>query len=171
VRPLWALHRTHHTDIDVDVTSTLRHHPLDVIVLNLVLAAGVAVFGIGASSVAVFAAMTPIVGIFAHARVRLPEGLERRLALVVQTPGLHRVHHSPNHPETDSNFGLGMTLWDRAFGTFNPPRPAGVVGLDTTDLATRQSVRAMLAEPWRPLVRASQAPAPADEHARPGQAG
>ena len=153
VGPFWAFHRTHHTDTDVDVTTSFRHHPFDVVVLNVLLAIAIAVAGIGATTVAIFAVTTPIFGLFTHARLRLPMELERRLARVVQTPGMHRVHHSPNQPQTDSNFGLIFSVWDRAFGTFNPPDPAGVAGLDTLDLTDRQSFGAMLAEPWRPLVK------------------
>lgn len=171
VRPLWALHRTHHTDVDVDGTTTFRQHPLDVVVLNLGMAATIAVAGIGATSVVLLAAAMPVVGLFAHARVRLPNRVERALALVVQTPGLHRVHHSPHHRETDSNLGLVLTLWDRMFGTYNPPNPAGPAGLDTVDLDRRQTVAAMLAEPWRPLVKDGLAARPAGRQAIAEQAG
>jgi sterol desaturase/sphingolipid hydroxylase (fatty acid hydroxylase superfamily) len=153
VRPFWAFHRTHHTDTDIDVTTSFRHHPFDIVLLNGLLAITVAAGGIGATTVAIAAVTTPIFGLFTHARIRLPAAVERRLARVVQTPGMHRVHHSPNQPQTDSNFGLILSVWDRVFGTFNPPDPAGVAGLDTVDLVDRQSVRAMLVEPWRPLAK------------------
>lgn len=151
--PLWALHRTHHTDVDVDFSTSLRFHPLDVVVLNLVLAATVAGAGIGAAALAVIAVTTPLLGVFAHARISLPPRLERALALVVQTPGLHRVHHAPDRPRTDSNFGLVLTVWDRLLGTYNAPDITCPTGLDTVDLPARQSIAAMLAEPWRPLVK------------------
>ena len=153
VRSLWAFHRTHHTDVDVDVTTSFRHHPFDIVALNLLLALAVAVGGIGATAVAAAAVTTSIFGLFTHARLRLPARWEHRLSSVVQTPGMHRVHHSPDQPQTDSNFGLILSVWDRAFGTFSPPDPACPVGLDTLDLDARQSFAAMLAEPWRPLVK------------------
>jgi sterol desaturase/sphingolipid hydroxylase (fatty acid hydroxylase superfamily) len=74
------------------------------------------------------------------------------MATVLQTPGTHRVHHAPELPLTDSNYGLVLSVWDRMLGTFSPPNPAQETGLDTADLADRQSVRAMLADPWRPTV-------------------
>ena len=153
VRPLWAAHRTHHTDTDVDISTTFRHHPLDVVALNLSTAAGVAVLGIGADALWVMAILTPLFGVAVHGRVRLPAAVERRISLVFQTPGLHRMHHSPHRHQTDSNFGLILTLWDRLGGTYCPTDPMVEVGLDTVDLDRRQSFGALLAEPWRPLVR------------------
>ena len=153
VGPLWAAHRTHHTDVDVDVSTTFRHHPLDVVALNLTTAVAIAVLGIGAGAVAVMAVLTPIIGVAAHGRVRLPAEVERAIGLVLQTPGLHRTHHSPRRQQTDSNFGLVLTAWDRLFGTYCAPDWSRPVGLDTVDLDQRQSVGALLAEPWRPLVR------------------
>ena len=135
VGPFWAFHRTHHTDTDVDVTTSFRNHPFDIVVLNALLAIAIAVAGIGATTVAIVAVTTPVFGLLAHARLRLPIGLERRLARVVQTPGMHRVHHSPDQPQTDSNFGLIFSVWDRVLGTFNPPNPAGIAGLDTLEQA------------------------------------
>ncbi|OWY62718.1 hypothetical protein B7486_56930 [cyanobacterium TDX16] len=99
--------------------------------------------------------VSTLFGLWDHLRIPLPLRLERALGLVIQTPGLHRVHHSPHPAETDSNFGLVLTSWDRLFGTYRPVGTRGEVGLDTIDLADRQSVRAMLLEPRRPLVKAT----------------
>lgn len=156
--PLWAMHRTHHTDLDVDVTTTLRHHPGDIAMLVVMGALGMLVLGCTAAHVAAFAVPSLFFEVFDHVRFQLPLRVERVLGLVFQTPGLHRVHHSPNRVETDSNFGLVLTLWDRLFGTFTPVSTWGEVGLDTLDIQERQSVGAMLLEPWRPMVR----PAPAE---------
>ena len=70
-----------------------------------------------------------------------------------QTPGIHRLHHSPHQAQTDSNFGLVFTFWDRLLGTYRPVGARGGVGLDTVDLARRQSLGAVLVEPARPLVK------------------
>lgn len=151
-RLLWRFHRAHHTDVDVDVTTSLRNHPLDV--ATLVVLSAVVAFAIGASA-SVFALsgiITAVFGLGVHVRVALPRRLERALALVIHTPGTHRVHHSPDRPLTDSNYGLVLTVWDRAFGTYAAPDPRCETGLDTADLADRQTLRAMLADPWRPTV-------------------
>jgi sterol desaturase/sphingolipid hydroxylase (fatty acid hydroxylase superfamily) len=152
VLPLWALHRAHHTDDDVDVTTLLRLHPLDVVVLNLFVASAVVVLGAPATAVAISGAVGACFGAFTHARVQLGPRVERILGWVVQTPGLHRMHHQPDRPETDSNFGLILTCWDRLFGTLCLAVPRSSTGLDTVDLAERQSLKALLREPWRPLV-------------------
>ena len=149
---LWRLHRTHHTDPDVDVTTTLRQHPLDIVMIGVISAATTVLLGAPPLAVAIWSAGSSAWGLFAHARLRMPLRVERAMATVMQTPGTHRVHHAPERPLTDSNFGLVFSVWDRLFGTFSPPDPAQVTGLDTADLAERQSVRAMLADPWRPTV-------------------
>jgi sterol desaturase/sphingolipid hydroxylase (fatty acid hydroxylase superfamily) len=154
---LWRLHRTHHTDPDVDVTTTLRQHPLDIVMIGVISTATTLVLGPPPLAVAIWAAGSAAWGLFAHARVRMPLTVERAIATVLQTPGTHRVHHAPERPLTDSNFGLVLSVWDRLFGTFSPPNPAQVTGLDTTDLADRQSVLAMLADPWRATVAAAPA--------------
>lgn len=97
--------------------------------------------------------LSTLFGLWDHLRIQLPARLERWLGLVFQTPGLHRVHHSPHQPQTDSNFGLVFTFWDRLLGTYQPVGQRNAVGLDTVDLASRQSLRAMLLEPARPLVK------------------
>jgi sterol desaturase/sphingolipid hydroxylase (fatty acid hydroxylase superfamily) len=152
---LWACHRTHHTDVDVDVTTTLRHHPLDVAGIIVVNAITLLVLGCSPAQFAIFGVVATLFGLWDHLRIQMPLRLERAFGLVLQTPGLHRVHHSPHQTETDTNFGLVFTFWDRLFGTYRPVGTRGEVGLDTTDLTDRQSVRAMLVEPRRPLVKAS----------------
>jgi sterol desaturase/sphingolipid hydroxylase (fatty acid hydroxylase superfamily) len=158
---LWRIHLTHHTDPDVDVTTLLRTHPLDVAAIGVVSSLTVLALGAPASAVAVSAALGAVFGVFIHARVRLPRRLELALAAVVQTPGLHRAHHSPDQSQTDSNYGLILSVWDRALGTYSSPDPTVETGLDTVDLGRRQTLRAMLADPWRPTVR-GVAPRPAD---------
>lgn len=153
VGALWAFHRTHHTDVEVDVTTTLRHHPGDVACIVVVSATALLLLGCSPAHFATFGALTSLFGFWDHLRIQLPPRLERWLGLVFQTPGLHRVHHSPHQAQTDSNFGLVFTFWDRLLGTYQPVGSRGEVGLDTVDLARRQSLRAMLLEPARPLAK------------------
>ena len=149
---LWRIHRAHHTDPDVDVTTSLRNHPLDVAFIGVVSGIATVALGAPAIAVAVSSVISATWGVCIHARLRLPHRLEQSLATVVQTPGTHRVHHAPERPLTDSNFGLILTAWDRLFGTFAAPNPSQVTGLDTADLDRRQGFWAMLADPWRPAV-------------------
>lgn len=158
---LWRSHVTHHTDPDVDVTTLLRSHPLDVAAIGVVSSLTVLALGAPASAVAVSASVGAVFGVFTHLRVRLPRRLELALATIVQTPGLHRAHHSPDQRQTDTNYGLILSVWDRALGTYSSPDPTVETGLDTLDLDRRQTVRAMLADPWRPTVRGT-VPRPAD---------
>ena len=152
---LWRFHRAHHTDTEVDVTTSLRNHPLDIV--TLVLVSSLATLAVGAEPgvVAAIGVLGAAFGIWDHIRVALPAPFERRMARVFQTPGMHRVHHAPDRPRTDSNFGLVLSIWDHAFGTFSPPDPRCETGLDTADLAARQSFGSMLTDPWRPQVPVS----------------
>ncbi|MCU1370461.1 MAG: hypothetical protein JWO77_1655 [Ilumatobacteraceae bacterium] len=164
---LWSVHRAHHTDPDMDVTTSLRNHPLDVVAIVLGSSLAVLLLGAAPAHVAVSGALGAVFGLWDHIRIVLPRRLERALVWVIQTPGLHRVHHSPTLPETNTNYGLIFTFWDRLLGTYSPPDGRHPTGLDTLDLAERQTVRAMLLEPARPLVKApTGAPDLAAAHAR-----
>lgn len=152
---LWRLHRAHHTDTDVDVTTALRNHPMEAVSIVLFSSLFVVVLGAQPGVVAAASLVGAVASIWVHVRLALPGGLERRLATVIQTPGMHRVHHSPDRPSTDSNYGLVLSTWDHVFGTYSAPDPHRRTGLDTADLEARQSFRAMLVDPWRPQVPAA----------------
>jgi sterol desaturase/sphingolipid hydroxylase (fatty acid hydroxylase superfamily) len=116
--PLWRIHRTHHADRDVDATTAVRFHPFE-IALSMGLKMGV-VLAIGPPAAAVILFETLLNGsaLFHHSNLRLPAGLDRVLRWVIVTPDMHRIHHSVRREEHDSNFGFGLTLWDRLFGTY-----------------------------------------------------
>jgi sterol desaturase/sphingolipid hydroxylase (fatty acid hydroxylase superfamily) len=138
----------------VDITTSLRNHPLDVVGVVMASAVAVVLLGAAPAHVAIAGTIGALFGLWDHARLVLPARVERALAWLIQTPGMHRVHHSPTLPETNTNYGLVFSCWDRLFRSYSPPNPRLVTGLDTLDLAARQTVRAMLAEPIRPLVKA-----------------
>lgn len=146
---LWRLHRVHHTDPDVDVTTSARLHPVEGALGSLWQVLGVLVLGLPLSSVLAYVPLLIVVQAFAHANIRLPAGIERVLGLVWITPGLHALHHSRRPEFTDSNYGGVFILWDRLFGTFWPattdpgPRP----GLDGFDDDAHQTVAGMLRTP------------------------
>lgn len=145
---LWRIHRTHHTDVDLDVTTSLRSHPFDVVITNLVFGALVVLpLGLSPTFVAVYNLSGFAAVWLQHARTDLPAAIERPLSLLLVTPGFHRMHHSDRQPETDSNYGNLLSVFDRLFGTHTPDRTDLVFGIDAADVASRQSLAAMLAEP------------------------
>ena len=115
---LWRLHRMHHSDLDFDVTTALRFHPLE-IALSMLIKLGL-VIALGAPPVAVllFEVILNAAAMFNHANAALPEKLDRWLRWIVVTPDMHRVHHSVRVEETDSNFGFNPPWWDRLFNTY-----------------------------------------------------
>lgn len=115
---LWRLHMVHHSDTDVDFTTAERHHPIEVVIGVLGLVAVTYAFGIPPLAVIAYALLAAIVAVFSHANIKLPDGVDRVLRSVIVTPAVHGVHHSAERVETDSNFGLMMTLWDRLLGTY-----------------------------------------------------
>jgi sterol desaturase/sphingolipid hydroxylase (fatty acid hydroxylase superfamily) len=118
VGPLWRLHMMHHTDLDLDVTSGARFHPIE-IVLSMFIKISIVVFlGAPAWAVVVFEVILNATSMFNHSNVRLPKALDMALRWVVVTPDMHRVHHSVITGELNSNFGFNLPWWDRLFRTY-----------------------------------------------------
>lgn len=117
---LWRLHRVHHADRDMDVTTAVRFHPIE-IALSMILKIGV-VYALGPSAFAVilFEVLLNGTALFNHANLNLPTKLDRILRLVLVTPDMHRVHHSVHRAEHDSNYGFSLSIWDRIFHTYTP---------------------------------------------------
>lgn len=131
---LWRVHRVHHADRDVDVTTALRIHPIESL-LSLLVKTGLAVsLGIAPVVIVIYEVLFNGLAMFHHGNVRLPRGLETLVRRVVVTPDMHRVHHSVAAPEQNSNYGVGLSVWDRLFGTYRAAPEAGhrgmTVGLD-----------------------------------------
>lgn len=126
---LWRLHRMHHTDLEFDVTTGARFHPLEIL-LSLVIKLGVIVV-LGAPAVAVltFEVVLNVTSMFNHGNVRLPQRLDRLLRWLLVTPDMHRVHHSWYPDETNSNFGFNLPWWDRLFGTYRAQPLDGHTGI------------------------------------------
>jgi sterol desaturase/sphingolipid hydroxylase (fatty acid hydroxylase superfamily) len=126
VHPLfWRFHGIHHTDLDIDVTTGLRFHPLEMIISMLIKLAVVAALGLPALAVLVFEILLNGTSLFSHGNIRLQESVDRLLRFVVVTPDMHRVHHSVIIRETNSNFGFNFPWWDRFFGTYQAQPSAG----------------------------------------------
>jgi len=152
---LWRVHVVHHNDLDLDVTTALRTHPIEFVVLYGLSWALAALAGVPAVVMAGYGLVLLGVEMLQHARLTLPDWLERSVRWVVVTPGYHRLHHSPERAVHDSNYGGVFTLWDRAFATMRlpaapgEPREVGVAGYET---ARQQSLVGVLAAP---LVRSA----------------
>jgi sterol desaturase/sphingolipid hydroxylase (fatty acid hydroxylase superfamily) len=115
---LWRLHRVHHADLDYDVTTGARFHTLEIILSMLIKFATILVLGPAVVAVVIFEVVLNAMAMFNHGNVRLPLGLDRIVRLLVVTPDMHRVHHSVEDNEANSNFGFNLSIWDRLFGTY-----------------------------------------------------
>ncbi|MEM9523922.1 MAG: sterol desaturase family protein [Pseudomonadota bacterium] len=115
---LWRLHRVHHADLDCDVTTGLRFHPVEVIVSMIIKMAVVVALGAPAVAVLAFEVILNATALFTHGNARIPARMDRVLRWALVTPDMHRVHHSVHRQETDSNFGFSLSCWDRLFGTY-----------------------------------------------------
>ncbi|MEM6489058.1 MAG: sterol desaturase family protein [Pseudomonadota bacterium] len=126
---LWRLHQVHHADPDIDVTTAIRFHPFE-IALSMVLKIGL-VYLLGAPVIAVilFEVVLNGAAMFNHANVAIPPRLERALRWVIVTPDMHRVHHSVDRVEHDTNYGFNLSIWDRLFGTYTHQPAAGHQGM------------------------------------------
>lgn len=126
---LWRLHRVHHTDLDIDVTTGNRFHPLEIIISMLIKLAAVALIGASAQAVIIFEIILNACAQFNHGNIKMPLAVDRQLRLLLITPDMHRVHHSVIVRETNSNFGFSIPLWDRLFGTYRPQPRDGHLGM------------------------------------------
>ena len=122
---LWRLHRVHHADPDYDVTTWARFHPIEIILSMLIKFATIMLLGPAVVAVIIFEVMLNAMAMFNHGNVGLPRGLDTVLRFFVVTPDMHRVHHSVEDDETNSNFGFSLSWWDRLFGTYREQPRAG----------------------------------------------
>lgn len=118
VPALWRLHRVHHADLDYDVTTGARFHTLEIILSMLIKFATIIVIGPPVVAVVIFEVVLNAMAMFNHSNVRMPLGLDRFIRLFVVTPDMHRVHHSVEDNEANSNYGFNLSIWDRLFGTY-----------------------------------------------------
>ncbi|MEE8342291.1 MAG: sterol desaturase family protein, partial [Gammaproteobacteria bacterium] len=118
VPALWRLHRVHHADLDFDVTTGARFHPIEIILSMLIKFAAIVVLGPPVLAVVIFEVLLNATAMFNHGNVRVPQPIDRVLRWIVVTPDMHRVHHSVEDDETNSNFGFNLPWWDRLFGTY-----------------------------------------------------
>src|SRR5438067_6935054 len=129
VPALWRLHRMHHADLEVDVTTGVRFHPVEIVISMMIKLGVVLALGAPALAVLIFEVLLNATSMFNHGNVLLPQPIYRVLRTIVVTPEMHRVHHSIEPAETNSNFGFNLPWWDRLFGTYRAQPTAGHAGM------------------------------------------
>jgi sterol desaturase/sphingolipid hydroxylase (fatty acid hydroxylase superfamily) len=153
VPALWRLHRMHHADLEFDVTTGLRFHPIEILLSMLIKFAVIAALGAPAVAVLIFEVLLNATSMFNHSNVRIPLGLDRLLRWLVVTPDMHRVHHSILLRETNSNFGFNLPWWDRLFGTYRAQPAAGhdamTIGIEQFRDPRELGLDRMLIQPFR----------------------
>ena len=147
--PLWRLHAIHHTDLALDVSTTVRHHPLEAILIAATAFAVGALIGATPDEIVVYGVIAFAVQLLAHASVALPQALARALGAVIVTPGFHRLHHSRDPREHHANYGQVFTFWDRLFGTARARVDGSVeqFGVNEYTMPGSQRIGAMLLQP------------------------
>lgn len=150
---MWRLHRMHHADLEFDVTTGIRFHPVEMILSMAIKLGVIAALGAPALGVLAFEVLLNATALFSHSNARLPPGLDRVLRLLVVTPDMHRVHHSVVPRETHSNFGFCLPWWDRLFHTYRAQPEAGHdgmrIGLPVFRDPCELRIDRMLVQPWR----------------------
>ena len=153
VPALWRVHRMHHADLDFDVTTGARFHPLEIVLSMLVKFAVIVALGAPAAGVLVFEILLSATSMFNHGNVRILVALDRYLRWLVVTPDMHRVHHSIVVGETNSNFGFNLAWWDRLLGTYRDQPAAGhegmTIGIEEFRAARELWLDRMLSQPFR----------------------
>lgn len=159
---LWRFHAVHHADPAVDVTTTIRQHPVEGVLRYAALAAMVIAIGPSVAAFTVYRAASALNALLEHANLRAPLWLDRLLSWVTTWPYMHKIHHSRVPEQTNSNYGNLFSCWDRLFGTFTPSQLGTRIeyGLDGFDRPALQTTRALLALPFH-------MPTPEAEHAEP----
>jgi len=151
---LWRLHRVHHADVDFDVTTGLRFHPLEILLSMCIKFIVIVALGPPVVAVIIFEVVLNGMAMFNHSNINLPLPVDRVLRKLLVTPDMHRVHHSVEDDETNSNFGFNLSIWDRLFGTYrDQPRHGhtdmhiGIHGFDTKQEVSR--LAGMLTLPFK----------------------
>lgn len=149
---LWRLHMVHHADPDIDASTGIRFHPVEIVLSMAIKFGAIAVLGAPAVAVILFEIVLNATAMFSHANWRLPIALDRVLRAVLVTPDMHRVHHSVIRRETDSNFGFNFSFWDRLCGSYRAQPEAGhdamIIGLKQFQGERRQNLLWMLLLPF-----------------------
>lgn len=150
---LWMFHKVHHADRDIDVTTGLRFHPVEIVFSMLYKLVWVLVLGPAASAVILFEILLNGSAMFNHSNISMNKKVDRQIRKIVVTPDFHRVHHSVIQSETDSNYGFFLSIWDRLFRTYTPqPKDTHddmTIGLAEYQTTAPTTLKWCLIEPWQ----------------------
>lgn len=148
---LWRFHRVHHSDLHLNVSSSLRFHPVDVIVSQCIYQCiGTMLIGLSITSFVIYETIAIPLLILQHSNVKLPRLLERTASWIIATPGWHKIHHSKERPQTDSHYGDVFTFWDRIFGTWGKAQPHEIqYGLDDFNEDQHHKVGYLMGSPFK----------------------
>jgi len=153
VPTLWRLHRVHHADLDFDLTTGTRFHPIEILISIVIKCSAVAAIGAAPAAVLAFEVLLNATAMFNHANASLPRLADRWLRWLLVTPDMHRLHHSVEYDESSSNFGFNLPWWDRLFGTYRAqPRlghDAMTIGVDAFRSADDLRLDQLLIQPFR----------------------
>jgi sterol desaturase/sphingolipid hydroxylase (fatty acid hydroxylase superfamily) len=126
---LWRLHRVHHADPHIDVSTGLRFHPVEIALSIAIKLVAVIVLGAPLLAILIFEVLLNATAMFSHANIKLPTKIETSLRKIIVTQTMHRIHHSQIVSETDSNFGFNLSVWDRLFGSYTDAAKNGDDGI------------------------------------------
>jgi sterol desaturase/sphingolipid hydroxylase (fatty acid hydroxylase superfamily) len=154
LQPLWKLHRVHHTDLEYDVSTGVRFHPLSIVISSIIKLSLVLLMGPTVLAVLIAEVMLNATSLFNHSNLRIPSGVDKILRLVLVTPDMHRVHHSSNAEEHQRNFGFSFSLWDRLLGTYRAQPELGhekmVIGINGYRQSHSVGIVPLLLQPFQP---------------------
>jgi sterol desaturase/sphingolipid hydroxylase (fatty acid hydroxylase superfamily) len=149
----WRFHKVHHSDLDLDVSSGFRFHPVEILGSMIYKLGLVAALGPSAMTVVVFEAILSGMAMFSHSNIKLPLEMDRILRWVFVTPDMHRIHHSVEVNETNSNYGFNISIWDRLLGTYihdgKKPQPEIVIGIPEFRTPEQVSLLQLVLMPFR----------------------
>ena len=148
---LWRLHMVHHSDLDFDVTTGIRFHPIEIILSTVIKLGAVILIGASPTAVVIFEVLLNATSMFNHSNVRIPSSVDRLLRWIVVTPDMHRIHHSVIPRETNRNFGFNLPWWDRMLGTYlqspSHSQETMTIGLEHFRDPSQLTLRGVLALP------------------------
>jgi sterol desaturase/sphingolipid hydroxylase (fatty acid hydroxylase superfamily) len=149
---LWRLHQVHHADRDIDVSTGLRFHPIEILVSMMIKFTAVILLGAPAAAVILFEVILNGMAMFNHGNIKLPKTLDTWIRILFVTPDMHRVHHSILKHETNSNYGFNMSIWDKVFGSYHAQPDMGhqnmTIGLEQYQAQPTHSILWMLRLPF-----------------------
>ena len=150
---LWRLHRMHHSDLDIDVTTAIRFHPIEIILSMLIKITVIILLGVPIIAVVLFELLLNLTAMFNHSNIRISSKVDRYIRTILVTPDMHRVHHSIKGSETNHNFGFCLPWWDRLFGSYQAQPELGhkkmQIGLPYFRDPKECQVKHMLIQPFR----------------------